>query len=90
MAKKTFAMEDPGDLEKKLEFTFSSPDPQSLTLEGSDDGNEIRIRLHRVDEKQFALLGSGFHWVSEDADFEGDGEGVCNHVRRTDSPLLAH
>jgi hypothetical protein len=89
MAKKTLAMEGPNDPKRELEFTFSDPDSRSLTLEGSDGGNEIRMKLHRVDEKQFALLGSRFHWIDEDANFAHDGEGVCDHVRLASGALLA-
>jgi hypothetical protein len=89
MAKKTFAMEKPNDPKKKFEFTFSSPDSQSLTLEGSDGGNEIRVKLHRMDEKQFALLGGSFHWINEDADLVVDEEGVCDHVNRAGGSFLA-
>ena len=89
MAKKTMAMEKPNDATKQFEFTFSNPDSQSLTLEGNDGRNEIRVRLHRVSEKQFALLGGGFHWISEDADLVTDEEGVCDHVRRAGGALLA-
>ncbi|PYU79836.1 MAG: hypothetical protein DMG50_22615 [Acidobacteria bacterium] len=89
MAKKTFAMEKANGLRNEIEFTFSNPDSRSLTLEGSDNGSAIRVKLHRVDEKQIALLGGGFHWISEDADLVTDEEGVCDHVRRAGGALLA-
>jgi hypothetical protein len=89
MPKKTFAMEKPNDPKKGFEFTFSNLDSQSLTLEGSDGGNEIRVKLHRVDEKQSALLSGGFHWINEDADLVTDEEGVCDHVRLAAGALLA-
>jgi hypothetical protein len=89
LGKKTFAMEKPDDPKKEFEFTFSNPDSRSLTLEGKDGGNEIRVKLHRVDEKQFALLGRGFHLIHEDADLVMDDEGVCDHVRRARGALLA-
>jgi hypothetical protein len=89
MAKKTFAMEKPNDPKKEFEFTFSNTDSRSLTLEGSDGAHEIRVKLDRVDEKQFALFGRGFHWITEDADFVTDKEGVCDHVRRARGALLA-
>jgi hypothetical protein len=87
MAKKTFAMEKPNDPNSELEFTFFNPDSRSLSLEGSDGGNEIRVKLHRVDEKQFALVGAGFHWINEDADLVMDHESVCDHVRRAGGAL---
>ncbi len=69
MDKKTFAVEKPSDPKKKFDFTFSSPDPQSLILDGSEGGNQIRVKLHRLDEKQIALLSSGFRWIHEDSDY---------------------
>jgi hypothetical protein len=89
MATKTLAMEQPNDPKKELDFSFLNPDSRLLTLEGTDGGNEIRVKLHRVDEKQFALLGGGFHWINEDADLVMDEESVCDHVRRVDGALLA-
>ncbi len=68
MEKKTFTMEKPGNprTDFALGFTFSSADPQSLTLEGKDSANPIRVTLDRVDEKQFALLDQTIHWINED------------------------
>jgi hypothetical protein len=88
IAKNTFTMQEPDDPKKQFEFTFSNPDSRSLTLEGSDGGNEIRVKLRRVDEKQFALLGEGFHWINEDADLLMDEESVCDHVKRSSGALL--
>jgi uncharacterized membrane protein YphA (DoxX/SURF4 family) len=89
IAKNTFTMQEPDDPKKQFEFTFSNPDSRSLTLEGSDVGNEIRVKLHRVDEKQFALLSRGFHWIDEDAALAMDEEGVCDRVRLPGGTLLA-
>jgi hypothetical protein len=89
MTTKTFAMEKPNDPKKELEFSFLNADSGSLTLEGSDGGNEIRVKLHRVDEKQFTLLGGGFHWINEDADLVMDEESVCDHIKRAGGALLA-
>ena len=89
MAKTTLTMEKPGDPAKELEFTFSNPDSQSLTLQGSDGENEIRVKLHLEGEKQFAVLGGGFHWIDDDADWVMDEERVCDRVRRPGRALLA-
>jgi uncharacterized membrane protein YphA (DoxX/SURF4 family) len=88
MVKKTLTMENSNDPEKELEFTFLNPDSQSLILEGSDRKNEIRVKLHREGEKQFAVLGGGFHWINDDADWVMDEERVCDHVRRNGGALL--
>lgn len=87
MAKKTLTMENPGDPAKELELTFSNPDSGSLTLQGSDGENEIRVKLHREAEKQFAVLGAGFHWINNDADWVMDEERVCDRVRDRGGPL---
>jgi hypothetical protein len=88
MSRNTLAMEKPDDPRKAFEFTVSTPDSRSLILEGSDGGDEIRVKLHRVDEKQFALLGRGVHWIDEDADLVMDEECVCDRARRAGNPLL--
>src|SRR5439155_692197 len=55
MAGKTLAMGKPNDSNGEFEFVFADPDSRSLTLEGTDGRNEIRVKLRRLDEKQFAL-----------------------------------
>jgi hypothetical protein len=88
MTKKTFAMERANDPKKEFDLSFSSPNSESLILEGSAGGSEIRVRLRRMDEEQFPLLRRRFHWMSEDADFMRDAEGVCDHVRGASGALL--
>jgi len=87
-AKHTFAMGKANDSKKEFEFAFSNPDSWSLTLEGGDATNEIRVKLRRVDEKQFAVLARGLHWIDEDAALVQDQEGVCDRVRQTGGPLI--
>jgi len=89
MARKTLAMGKPNDSNGEFEFVFADPDSRSLTLEGTDGRNEIRVKLRRLDEKQFALLARGFHWIDEDAALVQDEEGVCDRVRQTGGPLPA-
>jgi len=88
-AKKSLAMGKPDDPKREFEFTFSNPDSWSLTLDGSNGENPIRVKLHRVDEKQFALLDRSFHWIDEDAVLVMDEESVCDRVSRMDGTLLA-
>jgi hypothetical protein len=89
MAKKSFAMEKPNDPNSEFAFTFSNPDSSALNLEGSGREKEIRVKLHRVDEKQFALLNRSFHWIDEDAVLVMDEESVCDRVHRAGGALLA-
>lgn len=89
MARKTFAIGKHDDPKGEFQFVFADPDSRSLTLAGTDGRNEIRVKLRRVDEKQFALLARGFHWIDEDAALLQDEEGVCDRVRQTGGPLPA-
>ena len=89
MEKKTFVMESPNDPKKEFAFTFSNPDSRSLTLDGSDGRDQIRVKLLRVDEKQFVLLSKDIHWIDEDAGLVMDGECVCDRVKRAGGALSA-
>lgn len=82
MVKKTFVMEKPNDPKKEFEFTFSHPDSRSLTLYRSDRGDQIRVKLHGLDEKQFVLLSRGIHWIDEDAGLVMEEECICDRVKR--------
>ena len=82
--KKTLTMQKLNDPGKEFEFTYSSPAPQSLILQGIGGGNEIRVNLHRLDERQFALLARGLHWIDEDADLVMDEERVCDRIKLAD------
>jgi hypothetical protein len=88
MTRKTLAIGKPNNSNGEFEFAFVNPDSRSLTLEGTDGRNEIRVKLRRVDEKQFAILARGLHWIDEDANLVQDEEGVCDRVRQTDGPLF--
>lgn len=85
--KKTLTMQKPHDPGKEFDFAFSNPAPQSLILQGIGGGNEIRVNLHRQDEKQFALLARGLHWIDEDADLVMDEERVCDRIKPGDRAL---
>jgi uncharacterized membrane protein YphA (DoxX/SURF4 family) len=69
MEKKTFRIEKNGKPPREFafEFTFSSSDPQSLTLDGKDAANLIHVKLHRVNEKKFALMDQKIRWINQDA-----------------------
>lgn len=89
LRKNTLLLEQPGNPNKKFAFTFSNPDSQLLTLEGSDGRGEISVKLHRVDEKRFAVLDRSFHWIDEDAALIMDEERVCDRARRTGEIALS-
>jgi hypothetical protein len=86
MVKKTLAMGDLRESNPTFEFTFSNPDSRVLTLVGRDrDG--IRVKLHRLDETQFALLETGFHWIDEDTALVMNQERVCDRIKRSEEAL---
>jgi hypothetical protein len=45
-------------------FTYSQPEPEILTLEGTFNDHKLRARLRR-DDRPFLLTSRGFHWVNE-------------------------
>lgn len=53
------------DLKWRAAFTYRRPAPDVLQLEGTMDGQAIRARLRRMDERRFLLVSRGFHWVNE-------------------------
>ncbi len=69
MEKKTFAIEKPGDATRKFQLSFSIADPWRLLLSGTDGEHALGVKLHRVDEREFALLSDHFQWIHEDADY---------------------
>nr|BAI63293.1 hypothetical protein [Streptomyces sp. SNA15896] len=53
------------DPEWKATVSVERPADDRLTLDGDVDGAQVRVRLHRLDLRQFPLIGRGFHWVQE-------------------------
>ncbi|XTZ13631.1 hypothetical protein ACQSSU_19130 [Micromonospora echinospora] len=56
------SMSDPG---RTLTLRLRRPADDQLILEGHIDGDQVQVRLHRLDHHEFRLLGRGFHWVQE-------------------------
>jgi hypothetical protein len=50
-------------------LTLQRPADDLLTLDGDVDGDRLRLRLHRLNLEEFPLIGGGFHWVQENANF---------------------
>jgi uncharacterized membrane protein YphA (DoxX/SURF4 family) len=82
MAKKKMAIGRRSNSKQTLEFVFSYPDSRSLTLEGREGEDRIRVKLHRLDEKQFAVLDRDVHLIDDDAVLIMDEERVCDRVRK--------
>ena len=47
------------------EFSYQTPTPNALYLEGPYKGGLLRVKLRLVDEHVFLLNSRGFHWISE-------------------------
>ncbi|HYY72281.1 MAG TPA: hypothetical protein VE778_01685 [Candidatus Bathyarchaeia archaeon] len=88
IARQALALGKANDSKEEFAFAFANPDSRSLTLVGSDGSNNVRVKLRRVDETQFAVLARGLHWIDEDINLVQDEEGVCDRVRQTPGPLL--
>lgn len=46
-------------------LTYSQPDPEHLTVNGLFAGDQILVRMKKVDAKSFLLVGRGFNWIQE-------------------------
>src|SRR6476646_742797 len=46
-------------------FSFTQQQNDAMSLEGSMDGKQINVNLHRVQEPAFLLNTRGFHWINE-------------------------
>jgi hypothetical protein len=55
----------PGDTSWSARFTFERPSTDQLTLDGSMDGQQVRMRLRLFDHNSLVLLSRGFHWIQE-------------------------
>jgi hypothetical protein len=49
----------------KWTFHFTQPDESQLTLEGTFAKAALNMRLRKIDESKFTLVGRGFHWINE-------------------------
>ncbi|MDE0436603.1 MAG: hypothetical protein OXH92_21615 [Bryobacterales bacterium] len=54
-----------GKLFLDSEFAYSTPEPETLRLDGSHYGRALSVTMRRVDESEFRLINRGFHWISE-------------------------
>ena len=56
---------DAGKLFLDSGFTYSTPEPKTLRLDGSHYGRALSVTLRHVDESEFRLINRGFHWINE-------------------------
>src|SRR5262249_39338212 len=55
----------PDTLTSRSTLAYEWADPSHLRLKGVLVGDTVNVRLRKMETKEFALLGRGFHWVSE-------------------------
>jgi hypothetical protein len=46
-------------------FSMVDLSPNVVTLDGTADGVPAHMKLHKIDETKFPLMGRGFHWINE-------------------------
>ena len=46
-------------------FTYDTPAPNTLRVDGKLGSRPVSIRMELVDETEFRLVNRGFHWISE-------------------------
>jgi hypothetical protein len=63
--KKTIALTKDGDKNWKSDFTYQSPAPNQLILDGTMDGRKVHMQLQLLDRNKLLLVSRGFHWVQE-------------------------
>ena len=46
-------------------FSITKQENDGMSLEGTMDGKQINVNLHRIQEPSFLLKTRGFHWINE-------------------------
>ncbi len=62
---KTMALTKRTDPAWTSTLSYKQPEPTSIALEGTMDGQKIRAKLRRTDNPDFLLINRGFHWINE-------------------------
>ncbi|MBI4854182.1 MAG: hypothetical protein HY819_20485 [Acidobacteria bacterium] len=68
MEKKTIILSpyrEDQDKNWRASFTFEQLDSDKMIWNGQLNGEPVRIKLQRLDEKKFLLNSRGFHWINE-------------------------
>ncbi len=53
------------DPSKRYPLTYQRPDADHVFLQGTLAGDNLSIRLRKIDTTKFLLVNRGFHWISE-------------------------
>lgn len=46
-------------------LTYSQPDADRLTLQGTFNGQPARVELRKLDASRYRLFNTGYHWINE-------------------------
>lgn len=64
--KKSWTVTSRDDPAKQAVWRYSRSNDGELTVAGTIEGDEVSVRLRRIDaNKRFLLLSRGFHWINE-------------------------
>jgi len=48
-----------------VSFEYRRPDPNTLIVDGTMNGEKLHATMHRADARAFLLTTRGFHWINE-------------------------
>jgi hypothetical protein len=61
----TLVLADPAKKNVKGDMQFQRPKQDQLILDGTLEGQKVRMQLRLLELQKFLLVGRGFHWVQE-------------------------
>jgi hypothetical protein len=64
-AKSTVSLTVGNDKSRKFALSWSRPDADHLTLEGTLANGALSVRLRKIDPATYRLLSRGYHWINE-------------------------
>jgi len=53
------------DMSQRYPLTYLRPDADHVLLQGTLAGDNLSVRLRKIDTSKFLLVNRGFHWISE-------------------------
>ncbi|HYC92239.1 MAG TPA: hypothetical protein VEO54_23725 [Thermoanaerobaculia bacterium] len=62
---KTFSLTRRDHPNFRASFTYRRPDPQTLVLDGTMEGDRVHVVARREPDTEFLLNTRGFHWINE-------------------------
>jgi hypothetical protein len=63
--KKSFVLSRRDQPDVKFVFTYSTPRPDTLAIDGTFENKHVTANVRRVASSQYLLVSRGFHWINE-------------------------